>query len=89
MRRNPRAFLFDIVEAADAILEAVTGLTLEQYRGSRLIRSSVEREFIIIGEALSSLSRLNNELFSQIQHAAQIISFRNKLTHEYTSIDHG
>jgi uncharacterized protein with HEPN domain len=38
MRRNPRAFLFDIVEAADAILEAVTGLTLEQYRGSRLIR---------------------------------------------------
>ncbi|MBE9171931.1 hypothetical protein IQ216_02185 [Cyanobium sp. LEGE 06143] len=46
-----------------------TGLTVEQYEQSRLIRSAVEREFIIIEEA------------------RQIISFRNKLTHEYVTIN--
>ena len=63
MRRDSRAFLMDVVEAADAILDAVNGIDLDEYCNSRLIRSSVEREFIIIGEALTNLSRLNGELF--------------------------
>ena len=73
MRRDIKAFLIDVVEATDAILEAVNGIKLDDYCNSRLIRSSVEREFIIIGEALTNLSR--------------IISFRNKLTHEYVKVD--
>ncbi|MGL6134019.1 MAG: HepT-like ribonuclease domain-containing protein [Prochlorococcaceae cyanobacterium] len=52
-----------------------------------MIRSAVEREFIIIGEALTKLSRLDPALFSQIPHAPKIISFRNMLTHEYTKVD--
>ena len=87
MRRDSRAFLIDVVEAADAILEAVNGIDLDDYCNSRLIRSSVEREFIIIGEALTNLSRLNNEMFSRIENASRIISFRNKLTHEYVKVD--
>jgi uncharacterized protein with HEPN domain len=65
MRGDPRPFLLDIVEAADAILEALAGLTLEQDRASRLIRSSVEGELIIIGEAHNSLALLNKELFNR------------------------
>ncbi|WP_341882125.1 HepT-like ribonuclease domain-containing protein [Synechococcus sp. UW140] len=61
MRRDIKAFLIDVVEATDAILEAVNGIKLDDYCNSRLIRSSVEREFII--------------------------SFRNKLTHEYVKVD--
>ena len=76
----------DVVEAADAILDAVNGIDLDVYCNSRLIRSSVEREFIIIGEALTNLSRLNGELFFKIENAPRIISFRNKLTHEYSNI---
>lgn len=87
MRRDTKAFLIDVVEAADAILEAVNGIDLDEYCNSRLIRSSVEREFIIIGEALTNLSRLNGELFSKIENAPRIISFRNKLTHEYVKVD--
>lgn len=87
MRRDSRAFLMDVVEAADAILTAVNGIDLDDYCNSRLIRSSVEREFIIIGEALTNLSRLNGELFSKIENAPRIISFRNKLTHEYVKVD--
>lgn len=87
MRRDTKAFLVDVIEAADAILAAVTGIDLDEYCNSRLIRSSVEREFIIIGEALTNLSRLNPELFSRIENAPRIISFRNKLTHEYVKVD--
>lgn len=87
MKRDPRAFLSDVIEAGHAIQQAVAGINLDDYCNSRLIRSSVEREFTIIGEALSQLSRRDEDLFAQIDQAPQIISFRNKLTHEYVTIN--
>jgi len=53
-----------------------------------LIRSAVEREFTIIGEALSALSRSAPELFTSIGHARRIIDFRNRLAHEYANVNH-
>jgi uncharacterized protein with HEPN domain len=85
MKRDPRAFLSDVIEAGHAIQQAVDGINLDDYCNSRLIRSSVEREFTIIGEALSQLSRRDGDLFAEIDQAPQIISFRNKLTHEYVT----
>jgi uncharacterized protein with HEPN domain len=87
MKRDPRAFLSDVIEAGHAIQQAVACINLNDYCNSRLIRSSVEREFTIIGEALSQLSRRDADLLSQIDQAPQIISFRNKLTHEYVTIN--
>ena len=49
MKRDPRAFLSDVIEAGHAIQQAVAGISLDGYCNSRLIRSSVEREFTIIG----------------------------------------
>jgi len=87
MRRDTNAFLIDVVEAADAILEAVNGIDFDDYCNSRLIRSSVEREFILIGESLTNLSPIKSDLFAKIENAPRIISFRNKLTHEYVKVD--
>ena len=87
MKRDPRAFLSDVIEAGRAIQMAVDGINLDDYCKSRLVRSSVEREFIIIGEALTRLSGRDVDLFKQIIQAPQIISFRNKLTHEYVTIN--
>lgn len=53
------------------------------YQANRLVRSSVEREFIIIGEAIVALSRRAPETFDAITHARRIVDFRNQLTHEY------
>jgi uncharacterized protein with HEPN domain len=69
MKRDPRAFLSDVIEAGQAILQAVDGINLEAYCQSRLIRSSVEREFITIGEALTQLSQRDQALFGQIEQA--------------------
>ena len=49
-----------VVESADAIAEAVEAITFDDYSKSRLIRAAVEREFITIGEALNSLSRIDS-----------------------------
>ena len=87
MRRDPRAFLNDVIESGNAISQAIAGICLEDYSQSRLIRSSVEREFTIIGEALNQLLQQDRELFEQVEEAPQIIAFRNKLTHEYTKIN--
>jgi uncharacterized protein with HEPN domain len=86
MPREPLAYLLDIVEACEAIAAAINGLDLDSYRASRLIRSSVEREFITIGEAASALSRITPEMFAQISQARRIVDFRNQLTHGYTTV---
>lgn len=87
MQRDERAYLNDIVEACEAITRAVSGLDLAAYRANRLVRSSVEREFIIVGEAVAALSRVSPQVFGQITHARRIVDFRNQLTHEYPTVD--
>ena len=87
MPRDARAYLSDVIEACDAITNAVRGLDLQNYEGNRLVRSSVEREFIIIGEALAALNRLSEEIFACITQARRIVDFRNLLTHEYPAVD--
>jgi len=87
MPRDERAYLVDIVESCAAILFAVRGLDLAAYQDNRLVRSSVEREFIIIGEAMTALSRVAPEAFGSITHARRIVDFRNQLTHEYPTVD--
>ncbi len=76
-----------MLDSCDAIQLAVRGLVLTAYRSNRLVRSSVEREFIIIGEALAALSRVAPDIFESITHGRRIIDFRNQLTHEYPSVD--
>ena len=86
MPRDVRAYLTDIVESCDAIMSAVAGVDVEAYQANRLVRSAVEREFTIIGEAVIVLSRQTPEVFGRITQARRIVDFRNRLTHEYPSV---
>ena len=54
---------------------------------SRLVRSSVERESIIIGEAVAALSHASPSTFRAISNSRRIVDFRNQLTHEYPTVD--
>jgi uncharacterized protein with HEPN domain len=87
MPRDERAYLADIIDSCKAIEAAIGDLDLAAYQANRLVRSAVEREFTIIGEALSALSRRAPQLFRAISNARRIIDFRNQLTHEYPNID--
>ena len=63
------------------------GLDLDSYRSNRLVRSSVEREFTIIGEAMITLARTVPVAFASITQARRIVDFRNQLTHEYPRVN--
>lgn len=87
MQRDARAYLADIIESCDAIQAALAGIDLESYGSNRLVRSAVEREFTIIGEAVLVLSHNAPEVFGAITHARRIVDFRNQLTHEYPTVN--
>jgi uncharacterized protein with HEPN domain len=69
MPRSAAAHIADVVDACDAITEVLLGVDLETCSARRPIRSAVEREFAIFGEAVSALMRQDPELAVGISHA--------------------
>jgi uncharacterized protein with HEPN domain len=87
MARDSKAYLWDARAAADAIAAFVAGRTFEHYKSDLLLRSAVERQFEIVGEALNQLSRTAPDLVAQVPDSARIIAFRNILIHGYAIVD--
>lgn len=88
MRRDARAYLWDIQQAADAILRFVAGLDAGSYAETEIAHAAVERKFEIIGEALSKLSKLDPDLARRIPDSHAIVAFRNVLIHGYAAVEH-
>lgn len=87
MPHEARKYLFDIQRAADRIVRFCGGKQIDDYQSDELLRSAVERQFEIIGEALSQLGRHAPDVLAQIPDHARIIGFRNILIHGYATID--
>ena len=85
--RDARKYLYDIAEAADELSEFVAGKSLDDYLSNRLLQAAVERQFEIVGEALSQLSKLDPALAKRVSEYQKIISFRNILIHGYADVD--
>jgi uncharacterized protein with HEPN domain len=88
MARDPRAWLTDIVAACDLLIEFSRDKTFTDYAGDPLLRSAVERQFEIVGEALRVALQNRPELAASITDARAIVAFRNQLTHAYSAVDH-
>lgn len=86
MPRDVLLFLDDIVKACDRITAFVIGKTPDDYRDDVLLRSAVERQFTIIGEALNQAMRLDPTIADGISRVQQIVDFRNVLIHGYSAV---
>jgi uncharacterized protein with HEPN domain len=87
-QRDPRAYLWDVTEAARAIESFIAGLDAKAYANAAIVNAAVERKFEIIGEALNQLSKLDAALAAQIPELAKMVAFRNQLIHGYAAVDH-
>jgi uncharacterized protein with HEPN domain len=87
MPREPKAYLYDMRQAAALIAEFTDGLDFDAYAADAKVRSAVERQFEIIGEALGQLTKLDPETAERISEHRRIIAFRNILVHGYAGVD--
>ncbi len=86
MRPRTRTLLVDVLSAAMRIEKFVADRTYTDYLDDELLRSAVERQFIIVGEALRALALSDPATAAQVADARRIIDFRNVLVHGYAGI---
>ena len=86
MRRDLRAYLWDVEQAAHDIEVFTHGKQLSDYQNEAMLRAAVERRLEVIGEALAQALRHFPEVASRITDHQQIIAFRNQLIHGYATV---
>ncbi|WP_235022826.1 HepT-like ribonuclease domain-containing protein [Amycolatopsis alkalitolerans] len=79
--------MWDALPAAELLREFGKGEDLASYRANAMLRSAVERQFEIIGEALNQLSKTDGTLAAQVPDLGRIVAFRNILIHGYATVD--
>ena len=81
-----KKYLYDINQAAGNVMEFTTGKTLADYERDLMLRSAVERQFEIIGEAVARLARFDEATAERISNYQDIIAFRNLIAHDYDEL---
>ncbi|HKO54735.1 MAG TPA: HepT-like ribonuclease domain-containing protein [Thermoanaerobaculia bacterium] len=85
-QRDRRTLLADVVTACEKIEVFTAGHTFDDYAHDDQLRSAVERQFTIIGEALREAWKLDRSLSAQITGFRSILNFRNVLVHGYSTV---
>jgi uncharacterized protein with HEPN domain len=81
-----KKYLYDIQESIDSIEKFLYGKhDFKIYAADKMLRRAVEREFEIIGEAMSRIEKIDPAI--EISGKRQIISMRNRVIHGYDKID--
>lgn len=81
------AYLWDMLQASKSALSFAEGRTFEHYLREKLLRSAVERQVEIIGEAAGKISAETKASCPDIPWQ-RIVSQRNVLAHDYGRIQH-
>ena len=86
MRRDPRLYLDDIIEAIAQIREYTSGFDYPKFTQDRKTQDAVVRNLEIIGEAAARTGQETRDCCPQIPWV-QIVAMRNRLVHVYFDID--
>ncbi len=86
MQNKVLKYLFDVKNSCELIREFTEGKSLDDYLNNRMLSSAVERQFLIIGEALNQAIKLDSQLANKINESRKIVDFRNFISHEYSAV---
>jgi uncharacterized protein with HEPN domain len=84
---DPAKYLWDAMAAAERIARFTAGKSRDHYASDDMLRSAVERQFEIIGEALGLFRRAAPDRAGAIPDVGRIVAFRNVLIHGYAEVD--
>ena len=87
MRLESKKYLHDIEQAVDHLAVFTAGKRFPDYKADDMLRAAVERQFELIGEAISQLAKIDEGMASRISEFRRIIAFRNILIHGYADVD--
>lgn len=87
MHAEARKYLWDALAAGDRVRSFLQGKRFRDYQNDELLRSAVERQLEIVGEALNQLGKKDPDIASRIHHLRRIVGFRNILAHGYATVD--
>lgn len=85
--KGDAAYLWDMLTAAKEVERFILGCDADRFKTDSLIRSAVERQIEIVGEAARHVSKEFKDLHPQIPWRS-IIAQRHVLAHEYGDINH-
>ncbi len=88
MQGNSYKLLWDAVQAAERVRRFVHEKSFDDYAADELLRSAVERQFEILGEALARLRQNDPQTALGIAELPRVVGFRNVLIHAYATVDH-
>jgi hypothetical protein len=80
MRIESKKYLYDIAHAAKLALGFIAGKTFAYYAADPMLRSAVERQLEIVGEALAQLARTDPAVASQIGGSSPSGTFSSTAT---------
>lgn len=79
--------LWDAQLAAERVTRFCAGKNFAVYEADDILRSAVERQLEIVGEALNQLARVDAASASLLPDLPRIVAFRNTLIHGYANVD--
>ena len=83
MNDRTSKLLLDAYHACGDATSFVDDVTLEQYNTSLLVRSGVERQILLIAEAITMANKLDPGLEAGLPEYRRLRGMRNRIVHNY------
>ena len=86
MTEQAKKYLSDMLNAIELVEQFSKDTPdFESYQADLKTKSAVERQLVILGEAVNKYSKAAPE--SPLNNIPKIVSFRNRLAHNYDEVD--
>jgi uncharacterized protein with HEPN domain len=87
MQPEAKKYLYDVLKACEAILAFIRNKTFADYDTDLMLRSAIERQLMIVGEALNKARQLDGTIEEHIPEKRDIVRLRNIIAHGYAIVE--